>query len=161
MRLLPLVLLAACGSSSSPATCDPTADACAGTDICLVSTCENAFPLTYEAFQLHAEATESHDLQVLFAVGDQGEPPSIVAMTPVITGSEADFAGSFLVDLNSVNDAFSVELMDATTGDMLLACAREPIDMDRLRRRDDNCDKEGYRLSYEIAPLVATADDRQ
>ena len=160
MRLLPLALLAACGSDTNPATCDPTLDKCTGSNICLVSTCESAFPLTYSVFQVHAEATEAHDLQVLFAVGDLGDPPTIVAMTPVVTGSAADFDGAFSVDFNSENDAFLVELKDAATGDLLLACAREPVDMNQLRRRDDNCDKEGYRLSYEIVP-APSADGRR
>lgn len=158
MRLLPVVLLAACGSSSNPDSCDPTADTCAGSDICLVDSCVAAFPLPYEAFQLHAEAPGTHDLQVLFATGAHGDPPKVVAMSTVVTGGVADFTGSLVVDLASETDTLSAELVDATTGDLLLACAREPIDMDQLRRRDDNCDKEGYRLSYEITPLVAMAD---
>lgn len=159
MRLLPLALLAACGSETNPATCDPTLDKCVGSDICLVSTCERAFPLEYQAFQIHAAAPESHALQVAIAVGELGDPPTIIERSEPITGSEADFPNPFVIRLDSENNVLSMELLDADTGDLLLACAREPIDMDRLRRRDDNCDKEGYWLSYEIVPLLVS-DER-
>jgi hypothetical protein len=152
MRLLPLVVLAGCGSQApAGGACDPTDDQCGGDNICLVDTCAAAFPHAYTLTDLHVTVPSSAAIRVDISVGEL-EPAKLVASTDIATGTDVTFAGPFMVMLPSVNTTLLVAAVDTGSGDPLISCTHLPIDTSQLRSREDSCGQAGYRLAYVIEP---------